>query len=154
MRIKLLSLTVTELHRFRVYGNRLLGKISGPKKNKLSNCSTNLHTEKLAISRTIRFQLPARRDTALCHNIQIESCAHPASYPVVPSVGINWCGHRDNHSTPFSAQVKNPWSYNHIPMRLLSYELDMLLVIKSNNYGMCGTCRMHVGDEKCIKKFG
>jgi hypothetical protein len=44
--------------------------------------------------------------------------AHLASYPVdtgVLSSGVKWPGHEADHSPPFSAEVKNVWSYAFTP---------------------------------------
>jgi hypothetical protein len=51
-----------------------------------------------------------KRYFSLCHNIQTDSGAHLASYPVgtmADSLGAMGQGHEADHSPPFIAEVKN-----------------------------------------------
>jgi hypothetical protein len=55
---------------------------------------------------------------SLHHCVQNGSGAHPASYPVGTgdlSLGIKWLGREADHSSPFSAKVKNAWSCTSTP---------------------------------------
>jgi hypothetical protein len=61
-----------------------------------------------------------RRDLFLFHHIHSSCRAHPASYPVSTwgenlALGIKWLGHEVDHSSPFSAKVKNVWNITFTP---------------------------------------
>jgi len=62
--------------------------------------------------------IPSRGREFFCHCFCNGSGAHPASYPVgtgALSPGVKWPECEADHWPPFSAKVKNAWSYASIP---------------------------------------
>jgi hypothetical protein len=51
---------------------------------------------------------------SLHHRVQTGSGAYPASYPM-DTRGSFPGGREDDHSSPYSAKVKNAWSYTSAP---------------------------------------
>jgi hypothetical protein len=51
--------------------------------------------------------------------VRFPTGAHPTSYPMgTRAVGteLKWPGRESDHSSPFSAEVKNEWSYTFTPL--------------------------------------
>jgi len=76
-----------------------------------------LHSVKFSVSKSIMYVisyfhfLPAM---PLCHCIQIDSGAHPASIQWVSGAvtpGVKWSRHEAGYAPPSTAKVKNVWSY-------------------------------------------
>jgi hypothetical protein len=65
---------------------------------------------------------------SLRHCVQNGSGAHPASYRTGAggsSPGVKWPGCVTDHSPPYSAEVKNAWSYtSNPPARLVGMVLN------------------------------
>jgi len=78
------------------------------------------HYSDRAMGWTTRVWLPAGTVISLCHNVQIGSWSHPASYIMgtrgsLLLAGIKCWGHESDHSPPSSVKVKTVWSYTSIP---------------------------------------
>jgi hypothetical protein len=74
----------------------------------ISNCSyIKLHSSKLSEILLKIF--------SFIHCVQTASGAHPVSYPMAYSLGVNLPGREADHSPPSSAEVKNAWSYTSTP---------------------------------------
>jgi hypothetical protein len=66
-----------------------------------------------------RVRLPAGAGNfSLHHRVQNGSGDHPASYPMGTGalyLGVKQLGREADHSPPYSAEVKNAWSYTSTP---------------------------------------
>lgn len=54
--------------------------------------------------------------------MSIMTAVHSASYAMgitVSLLGVKQPGHKDDHSFPFSTEIKNEWSYNPAPPKCL-----------------------------------
>jgi hypothetical protein len=49
------------------------------------------------------------------HRVQTGSGDHPASYPMILSLGVKLPGREADHSPPSNVEVENAWSYTSTP---------------------------------------